>query len=197
MDELGVEEFERRVDRAHRDPDPATLRALVADLATRARDPAPHGAAPVAEEPVPRRDIVCAVCGGAHRGGPRTAPRASWVLGLMGGVELDLREARFGAGVTDVNVAALMGGVDIVVAPGTRIECRGLALLGGFDHEDDLSVEAPPEGPDPPTLRIRGLACLGGVSVHVRRPGESAGEARRRKKLGRKEEARRIAEGGR
>jgi hypothetical protein len=50
--------------------------------------------------------------------------------------------------------------------------------------------------PDPhaPTLRITGLACMGGVTVTVRHPGETAGDARRRRKLERQDQ-RRITRG--
>lgn len=194
-DELDVQEFERRIDRAYRTPDPDALRALVADLPSAEAAPVDGAGASLSVPEPPAREVVVAVLGGAQRGGRRTAPRTSWVLAGLGGAEIDLREARFGPGVTRVRVAAVMGGVDVVVAPGTRVDCRGIALLGGFGTDggdDELSQGiADPDGTrvDTPVLRIRGIACMGGVSVSVRRPGESAREARRRRRRERDERA--------
>jgi hypothetical protein len=70
------------------------------------------------------------------------------------------------------------------VPPGLNVETGGIAIMGGFEHMG--SGEAPP--PDVATLRINGLAVMGGVDIQVRLPGESSKDARAR----RKEEARRL-----
>ena len=63
------------------------------------------------------------------------------------------------------------------------VDVNGIALLGGFEHETDTPLR---NNPDSPTLRIRGLALLGGVTVEVRLPGETPRQARRRRRLERK-----------
>ena len=74
-----------------------------------------------------------------------------------------------GPGVTDLRVFTICGGVEIIVPPGLNVESHGVALLGGFDHVAD-SVHSP--DPHAPTLRITGVALMGGVDVRVRHPGE-------------------------
>lgn len=49
----------------------------------------------------------------------------------MGGVVLDLRDATLSGQMTDVFVVAVMGGVEIKVPPGVRLESDGIALMGG------------------------------------------------------------------
>jgi hypothetical protein len=65
-----------------------------------------------------------------------------------------------------------------------NVETRGIALMGGFDHTAE-GADVPDM--DAPTLRISGLALMGGVNVTVRYPGESASDARRRRKEDRRE----------
>ena len=69
---------------------------------------------------------------------------------------------------------------------GTRVTAfrAQYAIMGGFDHVGD---PVQPDSMDGPTLRISGLALMGGVDVTVRHPGESARDARRRRRLERKE----------
>jgi hypothetical protein len=101
----------------------------------------------------------------------------------MGGCEMDLREAQLAPGVTEIMVVAFMGGVEIVVPPWLQVEVSGIGIMGGFDHKQS----APPaHGPGAPVVRISGLAMMGGASVSVRYPGESASDARRRVKQERK-----------
>jgi hypothetical protein len=188
-DAMEVEEFERRVEVAHRASSREELSALLRDL------PGPglpaHRApeAPVRREPergfrvtdaahVKEKQFVVAVLGGATRKGRWTPARTNYALAVMGGAELDFREAVLAPGVTDVQVFAMWGGIDIIVPPGMRVESHGLALMGGFDHVED--VREGPDDPDAPVLRITGVALMGGVDITVRHPGESAREARRR-----------------
>ena len=55
--------------------------------------------------------------------------------------------------------------------------------MGGFGHEGAL---ASTRDADAPVIRVTGLAILGGVGVKVRLPGESARDARLRRKAERK-----------
>ena len=101
----------------------------------------------------------------------------------MGGFSLDFREAMLGPGVTDVNVFVLMGGGEIIVPPEMEVEVSGFAFMGGFDHETDEPLRP---NPDRPILRIKGFAMMSGVGVEVRLPGETAREAKKRRRLERK-----------
>jgi hypothetical protein len=95
----------------------------------------------------------------------------------MGGTELDFREAALPQGVTQVQVLAIMGGVEIIVPPGVNVDSHGIGIMGGFEDAGEQEHD-----PSAPTLRIAGLAVMGGVDISVRYPGESARDARRRRK---------------
>jgi len=199
-DRLTLEEFERRIDEVHRARSARELAALIEDLprarpegSTESAGPHParrrgssHELADVSR--VEERGLVLSVLGGTTRRGRWGPARRNVVLAVLGGAELDFREALMPPGVTEVHVYAFCGGVEILVPPNLHVESRGIAVLGGFDHAAEDSA---PPGADTPTLRITGVSALGGVDIAVRHPGESARDARRRRRLARKEERRR------
>lgn len=200
-DRLSVEDFEDRLDRAHRAPDAGSLESLTSDLpaviepkapqAAAAGQPAQVPAAGIAPQrppsPAPadvrERQFMVAIMGGHNRRGPWTPARKTTVLAMMGGAELDFREARLGPGVTEIEVYALMGGVDIIVPPWVTVDSAGFALMGGFEHGAGRTDQTPA---DAPVLRVSGLAIMGGVDIQVRLPGETAREAKRRLRTERK-----------
>jgi hypothetical protein len=202
-DELEVEEFERRVEAAHRAVSAEELRRLLTGLpASQLPVPAPGGqparraASTDPEAPDPHlgdvRDwgLSAGVMGGTTRRGYWVPARHNVAIALMGGCELDLREASLPPGVTEIYAVAMWGGVEIIVPPWIRVETSGVGIMGGFDHHQDVRSSAPPDGP---VLRISGLALMAGVDVAVRYPGESARDARRRRREERK--AKRLARG--
>jgi hypothetical protein len=134
---------------------------------------------------------VIAVLGGTGRKGRWSPARNNFVISVMGGAELDFREAILPPGVTEVQIYTVWGGVEIVVPPDLHVESHGFALMGGFEHAAEGAV-AP--GPGAPTLRITGFAVMGGVDISVRRPGETVRDARRRRRIERKER-RRLEDG--
>ena len=177
-DHLEVTELERRLDLVYGARSRAELTELVADLPALSVEAVAEVAPAVRVEPwrtVPRTQTMVAVMGGAERKGQWTPPRHMNVFVMMGGAELDFREALFGESVTEVTVVALMGGVEIIVPPGVRVETNGFALMGGFGH-----VAQEPVGPDSPTIKVNGFVCMGGADVTVRLPGETPKEARKR-----------------
>lgn len=189
VDRLTVDEFERRLDAAHRASSRQELDALLADLPKGGTQlAAPNGETRSVARPqevahpdfVKDRETVIAIMGGTGRKGRWSPARQNLVVAVMGGAELDFREAVLPPGVTEVQVYALWGGVEIVVPPDVHVESHGFAVLGGFDHAAEGG--ASPE-PGVPTLRVTGVAVMGGVDVTVRQPGESARDARRRRRL--------------
>ena len=79
---------------------------------------------------------------------------------IMGGCEIDLREAEIAAGEAVIDVFALMGGIEIRVPRTFTVEPRVTAILGGFSDQTDSSQADPDQ-----RLVIRGLAMMGGVDV--------------------------------
>ena len=181
-DALDVDEFERRVTVAQTSDNPADIEALLADLPEVGGPIAPVPAVvptvvPALLPPERDRDTLYAIFGGIDRRGAWTVPRRMKIVAIMGGASLDLREARFPPGVVELDVTAVMGGIEIVVPPGLAVQMHGSAIMGGF-----ADVDRAPANPDPdaPLLRVRGLTMMGGVSVSMRLPGESERGARRR-----------------
>lgn len=86
------------------------------------------------------------------RGGEATA--------IMGGCEIDLRDATIDQGGATIDVFAFWGGIEIKVPQGWRIENRVFALMAGA--EDSTKGTAPPGAP---VLVVRGLVVMGGVEI--------------------------------
>ena len=79
---------------------------------------------------------------------------------IMGGCDLDLRQASISDGTAVISVFALWGGVDIKVPQDWTIIVRGFAILGGFDDKT-----AQTRGGTTKRLVVRGLAIMGGADV--------------------------------
>ena len=196
-DEMSVEEFERRVEVAHRAVSVQELKDLLSDLPG-ANLPAPVTGAPVAAPPreyrvtaaahVKEREYMVAVMGGSSRKGKWSPARTNYAVAIMGGADLDFREAVLAPGVTEIQAFTIWGGIDVIVPPGLNVESHGIGIMGGFDQVGDVG----PADPNAPTLRIKGVACMGGVTIKVRHPGETGGDARRRRRLERKEMRKRL-----
>lgn len=189
-DRMSLADFEQRVELAHRSSTTNELRALLQGLpeapvpqrtASTQTSPARHR--PSAPDRVSKRNLIMGILGGGSRRGSWTPADTNLAIALMGGVELDLRDARLRPGeVTEIDCFALFAGIEIIAPPDVHIECSGIGLLGGFDHnqadEQNLDVDAP-------TIRINGVAMFGGVEVTIRHPGESKRDAKRRRRADR------------
>jgi hypothetical protein len=192
VDNLSVEALEERLDRAHQATTLEELRSLVSDLPVVQAGAQPVAGprtyvSPATGTHVSERQVIVGIMGGAEKKGVWTPARQMFVLALMGGVQLDFREARMPPGVTEIVIFAVMGGAEIIVPPGVHVDLNGFALMGGFGQ---TGYAPPPTDPNAPILRIGGFALMGGVEVNIRYPGERSGEARQREKLERQEHKR-------
>lgn len=97
---------------------------------------------------------------GAERSTSSQDFRGGSLSAIMGGIELDLRQADV---VTraDVSVFVWWGGVEIMVPPTWRVRVDGLPLLGGWENKT-----AAPDRPDAPELVVHVTAIMGGVEIH-------------------------------
>lgn len=191
-DDIDVDQYETLVDIAWAATEPADLERLfsrlpaLSDAESTALSPiAESSPAPVLASPGAVREygFQLAILSGSDRKGSWIPPQKLNTLALMGGVGLDFREAKFGPGVTEVTILAIMGGVDVIVPPGITVETAGMGILGGFDNYSQTVIS---DDPSAPVLRIRGLAVMGGVEVKMLLPGETDRDGRRRRRDDRK-----------
>jgi hypothetical protein len=87
------------------------------------------------------------------RGGEFTA--------IMGGCEVDLRQASIQDGDAVIQVLAFWGGIELKVPEDWSVRSSVIPLLGGFEDKT-----RPPLNGGAKTLFIRGFAVMGGVEAH-------------------------------
>lgn len=127
----------------------------------------PPAAAPVRRTPsaVPAvgHHSSTAIMGECKRQGVWAVPAHHSAFALMGSVVLDLREAQLSAHHTQINASSIMGEVKIIVPADMYVVVDGTPILGEFGQAKD---KVPAElGPHSPTIRVRGMAMMGSVTV--------------------------------
>jgi Domain of unknown function (DUF1707) len=156
--------------RTYADLVPITLDLPVARSSDLPARPPAATPSPVVSGPTEERHV--AILGGLERKGVWTVPAHLTVNCFMGGADLDLRRAQFAAREVVLTINAVMGGADIKVNPHTHVIMEGTGIMGGYSGPSDST--APELDANSPTVRIRGFALMGGVSVS-RRPAPGRG----------------------
>src|SRR5215471_15148822 len=82
----------------------------------------------------PRNKFSIAVMSGARRKGWWVLPRSYVAVAIMGGVELDLREASFSEPEVTLHAYTLMGRIQSTGPHDLEVDGSGFACMGGFDH---------------------------------------------------------------
>jgi len=165
---LEIDELEERLEVAWNAKVAGDLVPLLDDLPA---GQAPATSPPQRREPrgeLARHDHSVAIMGGKDRRGPWEIGATHTAVAMMGGVDLDLREARFASHETEIAAIVVMGGIDVIVGPDVRVVVDGIGIMGAFD-------EAKPQVPaelsdDSPVVRVRGLAIMGAVEVKRKGP---------------------------
>jgi Predicted membrane protein (DUF2154). len=85
------------------------------------------------------------------RGGDLTA--------IMGGCEIDLRDARIGSEPAVIDAFALWGGVELKVPENWEVVGEVTPILGGFENKTHST------GPSTQKLIVKGMAIMGGIEV--------------------------------
>jgi len=107
------------------------------------------------------RMSAIAIMSGINRGGNSPAFTGGDLTAVMGGCEIDLRQASIAQGTTAViDVFAFWGGIDIRVPEDWTVVTRVTPLLGGVEDQT-----RPPQGASSKRLEIRGTAIMGGVVI--------------------------------
>src|SRR5215475_12551323 len=169
---ITFDELDERIGQAYAARTFADLDAVTSDLPGAGMS-APVRAAPRYQPPevpvgTPAPAFSVAIMGGAKRAGPWVVPSAYTAVAVMGGIELDLRHARFMEAEVTIRAFCLMGGVSITVPEDMAVDVSGIGFMGGFDHgASGLGA------PGAPHVRVVGFAMMGGVEVK-RRPVQPA-----------------------
>jgi hypothetical protein len=111
------------------------------------------------------RTWAVAIMGGSVRKGFWTIPSRYRSLAIMGGVEIDLREANFAEAETVIHVFALMGGIEVKVPEGVVVHVDAIGIMGGVDGDSAEASNPVTDGVTVPVVRIVGLAVMGGIVV--------------------------------
>ena len=182
LDALAEPELERRLGLAYAAKTTAELARLEHDLpALASKDvPAPPRPSFVIDPArhAPEHDLVLSLGAGTERKGNWTPAKKLTSITVMGGAELDFREAVFATREVRIHVVTVMGGVEVVVPPGVRVEWAGIALMGGVSTPE----RSAPDIPDGPVVRVSGFVLMGGLEVTERLPGETKRQAKKRLK---------------
>jgi hypothetical protein len=104
--------------------------------------------------------------GGFVRKGEWDVPPELSLIAIMGGGEIDLRDARFAQDTVTIHAVAIMGGIQITVPEDADVQVNGIGIMGGFEHS--------PAGRGSrggPRIVINGVAFWGGVGLQ-RKPSD-------------------------
>jgi len=179
---LTLDELEERAGQALTAKTRGDLAALTSDLPRQAT--AADVAVPRTRKPV--RWMV-AIMGGSHRRGRFRAVGSVNSVSIMGGDEIDLREAEIEGGELTLNMFALMGGATVYVPDSVELEVSGFSLMGG---NTELGSQRSPR-PGAPVIHVRSWNLMGGATIY-RLPPQARGlglkEARRLAKAARRGE---------
>jgi hypothetical protein len=161
---IDLDELDERLEATYAAKTYADLVPITVDLPAHPRGqsvtPMPRAAVPATTDT--QRHL--AIMSGIERRGVWTVPHHMVVMALMGGADLDFRQAQFPAREVVVTVNAIMGGAEITVNPRTHVIVEGVGIMGGYSGPHG---KVPEElDADSPVLRIRGFALMGGVNVN-------------------------------
>jgi hypothetical protein len=177
-DHLTAEELERRLDLAHAAGVGHELKTLLTDLPALPRGAAGGGASSITRvEAVPDHRRAVSLIGDVTRSGAWVVPGRMEVLGGIMDATLDLREARFGPGTAEITIWGLIGDVTVIVPPGMTVDTSVSTLIGDFRD----GADEPAPGTAAP-VRIQVNLLIGDVKIETRLPGETAKEAKRRRR---------------
>lgn len=108
----------------------------------------------------PERVYATAILGGVERRVTSNDFRGGSLTAVMGGCEVDLRQAGISSSPAVLDVFAMWGGIDLRVPPEWTVKIEGTPIMGAI--EDHTS---PGRGNASQVLIIRGAAIMGGVEI--------------------------------
>jgi predicted membrane protein len=100
-----------------------------------------------------------AVLGGVNRGNNSKTFRGGDLTAVMGGCQIDLRNAAI-EGDAVIDVFAMWGGIEIKVPEEWSVSGRVTPILGGYEDKTRPSRDASTQ-----RLIVRGMVIMGGVEI--------------------------------
>ncbi len=107
-----------------------------------------------------------------EREGRWVLPRRFRALAVLGNVELDLRQAEVGYGLSVIEAVAVLGNVEIKAPPEITVECDGDSLMGTFNLKYEGRA-SPSMASRDKIVKVTGSAYLGAVTIIVKGPDEN------------------------
>ncbi|WP_158892059.1 DUF1707 SHOCT-like domain-containing protein [Amycolatopsis anabasis] len=177
---ITMAELEERLDAVYAAKTLPELEPIVADLpVASAVQPAAPRTVAAPENRIggnPGSTTSIAVMSGAVRKGDWVVPPQHNSFAFWGGVDIDLRKARFAQKRSTITAVAIMGGIEIVVPDDVVVDVTGIGIMGDFSTTDRGPTQPPP--PDAPVVKINGFAFWGAVEV-IRKPRKNPKEIER------------------
>jgi hypothetical protein len=158
---LTADEHSDRLDAIYSARTQADLVPLLEDLPATAATAAPP-AAQGQRGKSRRGGRIVAILGGASRKGAWHAEPVINVLTVLGGAELDFRDAILPGNEVVLRAVSILGGMEVIVPPEMNVIDNGIAILGGRDVAGPTAQSADQATP---VLRIEGICLLGGLEV--------------------------------
>ena len=166
---LTLDELEDRSSKALEAKTRAELDTLTTDLPDLESTPGQ----PISQQRRPVRWLVSILGGAVHAGRSRAAGTIN-AIAILGGGEIDLRNAEIQGGELTINSFAVLGGPDIFVPDTIDVDAGGICILGGIQEHG--SARSP--RPGAPVVKLRAFAVLGGANIY-RVPPEMRGRPTR------------------
>ena len=120
----------------------------------------------------PTMSGVVSFLSSTQREGRWQLPRRFRALAVLGNIELDLRDAEVGYGVSVIEAVAVMGNIEITIPPEIAVECDGDSLMGTFTLKYKGRANPSAASRDR-VVRVVGTAYAGSVAVNVKGPDEA------------------------
>lgn len=166
-DRLTMDELDHRLERAYAATSVAELNALTSDLPDERPAMAPTQAVTRSADldRAGESGRIVAILSETKRGGLWSVPADVRVTAAMSNLTLDLRSARLSAGITDLNLNAVMASVQIILPPGVRVVESVRAFMASVT---DDSYSALASDPSIPIIRLTGRAVMAEVKVRTK-----------------------------
>ncbi|MFJ9074215.1 DUF1707 domain-containing protein [Streptomyces sp. NPDC102278] len=158
---LTAEEHSDRLDTLYAAKTVGELDVLVRDLPAAAGS-APAGAASVAAPASGPVETVVAVFSSSSRRGRWRPGAHTRAVSVFGDITIDLTEAVFEQQVTEINVTAVLGNVEVLVPENVTLRGYGSGVLGNFEVHGRSRGESDPQAP---VVIVRGFALLANIEA--------------------------------